>query len=113
MPEQPAKPHPRALLLFFKLTIIGFGLYFVSGNFWPYIGLYRALFVVAIVSLHPRFRWLVVMTLGGVYLGLASPDRVNWDPTQDYDQIQFCVALGVVAGFIADWVAQRESASTV
>ena len=113
MPEQPAKSHPRALLLFCKLAIFGFAIYFVSGNFWPYIGLYRALFLMAIVSLHPRFGWLVAMTLAGVYLGLASPDRVNWDPTQDYDQIQFCVAFGVVAGFIADWVAQRETVNTI
>ena len=64
------------------------------------------------VALHPRFGWLVPLTLGGVYLGLASPDRVNWDPTQDYAQIQCCVALGFAAGYIADLLARRGPAHT-
>jgi hypothetical protein len=102
--------HPRALLLFTKIAVVGFAASLAVGHSWPYVGLHRWLLAFALGALHPRFGWLVPMTLVGVLIGVALPfpGRANWDPSDDFGWISSLVVFGFIVGFVAERMAQRE-----
>jgi len=94
------REHPRPLLLFTKLTIVGTALFYCSNQSPVTLPLFRVLAGISVIVLLPRFGWLVPITLASMLFSLPVHEPDN------FLTIGSVTAGGFVLGCVFDYLAK-------